>query len=94
MHAQLVRGACTLPALQASLLPQLVSYLGCYNWSDAAQAAWLASLIPDLIDAVQSTEGPTGLVLGEGEPVGGWEGCYGLCFLVLCLLDAGLQLGM
>ena len=63
LHAQLVRAACTLPALQASLLPQLVSLLGAYRWSDAGQAAWLASLIPDLVDAVQSTEGPTGLLV-------------------------------
>ena len=60
MHAQLVRAGCTLPALQASLLPQLLSFLGAYSWNDAGQAAWLASLIPDIVDAVQSTEGRSG----------------------------------
>ncbi|KAL3139449.1 hypothetical protein ABBQ38_003779 [Trebouxia sp. C0009 RCD-2024] len=65
MHAQLVRAACTLPALQTSLLPQLVSFVSVYSWKDAGQAAWLASLIPDLVDAVQSTEGRSGDELAE-----------------------------
>ena len=80
MHAQLVRAACSLPALQASLLPQLVSFLGAYSWSDAAQAAWLVSLIPDLVDAVQITEGSTGVLLE-----GGGVGVLHLCYLVLNL---------
>lgn len=65
LHAQLVRAACTLPALQSSLLPQLVSFVSAYNWNDAGQAAWLASLLPDLVDAVQSTEGSSGQPLGN-----------------------------
>lgn len=67
MHAQWVRAACTLPALRAPLLPLLVSFLGAHSWSDARQASWLASIIPDLIDAVQSTEGSTGLALCKRE---------------------------
>lgn len=76
MHAQLVRAACTLPALQAPLLPLLVSFLGAYCWSDARQASWLASIIPDVVDAVQSTEGSTGLVLCRSDPLC----CFVLCF--------------
>lgn len=79
MHAQLVRAACTLPALQAPLLPLLVSFLGAYNWNDARQAPWLASIIPDLIDAVQSTEGPTGSV-----PAG-----VTLCAVLCCVVAPG-----
>ena len=77
MHAQLVRAGCTLPALQASLLPQLVSFLGAYSWGDAAQAAWLTSLIPDLVDAVQSTEGSTGVLLEGGQRGGLGQGQAG-----------------
>ena len=60
LHAQLVRAVCTIPALQADLLPHLISFLGAYSWSNAGQAAWLASLIPDLVDAVQSVEDSPG----------------------------------
>ena len=60
LHAQLVRAACTLPALQTDLLPHLISFFSAYSWSDASQVSWLASLIPDLVDAVQSVEGSPG----------------------------------
>ena len=60
LHAQLVRAACCLPLLQPHLVPHLVSYMPAYNWSDPLQAAWLASLIPDVVDAVQSVEGSLG----------------------------------
>lgn len=60
LHAQLVHAVCTLPQLQPVLVGQLVSYLGAYHWGDPLQAAWLSSLIPELVDAVQSTEGSLG----------------------------------
>lgn len=60
LHAQLIRAVCASSALQAEIMPQLVSFLSVYSWSDAYQAAWLTSLIPDLVDAVQSTEGHLG----------------------------------
>ena len=31
-----------------------------YRWSDPVAAAWLSSLVPDVVDAVQSVEGELG----------------------------------
>ena len=60
LHALLVRAVCVIPALQTAILPHLVSFLGVYNWRDPNQAAWLTSIIPDIVDAVQSMQGSTG----------------------------------
>ena len=60
MHAQLVRAACTLPAVQLQLVPNLVAFLGMYPWTEPLQAAWLSSLVPEVVDAVQSVEGEAG----------------------------------
>lgn len=63
LHAYLVRAVCNVPLLQPLLLPQLLFQLAVYKWNDPQQAAWLASLVPDLVDAVQSTEGMPGTAL-------------------------------
>ena len=60
LHAQLVRAACTLPVVQLQLVTNLVAFLGVYSWSHPMQSAWLSSLVPEVVDAVQSVEGEAG----------------------------------
>ena len=67
LHAQLARAVCTLPLLQPYIAGHLVSYLAAYSWADPLEAAWLSSVIPDVVDAVQSVDGTRGkqLLLGR-----------------------------
>ncbi|KAL0048382.1 hypothetical protein WJX82_001959 [Trebouxia sp. C0006] len=60
LHAQLARAVCTLPLLQPYIAGHLVSYLAAYSWADPLEAAWLSSVIPDVVDAVQSVDGTRG----------------------------------
>ncbi len=68
LHAQLARAVCTLPLLQPYITRHLVSYLAAYSWGDPLEAAWLSSVIPDVVDAVQSVEGTRGNQLLLGRP--------------------------
>ena len=68
LHAQLARAVCTLPSLQPYITGHLVSYLAAYSWADPLEAAWLSSVIPDVVDAVQSVEGTRGEQLLLGRP--------------------------
>ena len=68
LHAQLARAVCTLPLLQPYITGHLVSYLAAYSWADPLEAAGLSSVIPDVVDAVQSVEGTRGEQLLLGRP--------------------------
>ena len=68
LHAQLAQAVCTLPLLQPYIAGHLVSYLAAYSWADPLEAAWLSSVIPDVVDAVQSVEGTRGNQLLLGRP--------------------------
>ena len=81
LHAQLARAVCTLPLLQPYITGHLVSYLAAYPWGDPLEAAWLSSVIPDVVDAVQSVEGTRGEQLLLGRP-------YALPMLCPCFAHA------
>lgn len=68
LHAQLARAVCTLPLLQPHVTGYQVSYLAAYPWADPLEAAWLSSVIPDVVDAVQSVEGTRGKQQLLGRP--------------------------
>lgn len=94
LHAQLARAVCTLPSLQPYITGHLVSYLAAYSWGDPLEAAWLSSVIPDVVDAVQSVEGTRGeqLLLGRPHVLPMLSPCFAHALPMLCLCSGRVVL--